>query len=209
VSLSPGKRLARASPDERRRLLAPVIVEIAPRLFRYGMYLTWRRDHAEDLVQRAVLEFLEGYRGYDGPAEPDPVLWHLKGRMRSLNDKRSSYRRVDRRLDTTGHTAERNPDARRDRDRLELVAPASERPEALVHEKRKIDFRARVIERLREEVRDDPKLSALLEMQMAGELPVAEKARRLGVDEAGYIALNKKLVRRAERIAEELEDERR
>ena len=48
--------------------------------------------------------------------------------------------------------------------------------------------------------------NALLALQRGDEdLSVAEKARRLGVGEARYLALNKRLHRLARRIAKELQ----
>jgi hypothetical protein len=65
-----------------------------------------------------------------------------------------------------------------------------------------------VLARLPAAVADDAELATLLAIQMnEGDLPLLEKAKRLGTDKAGYIAANKRLERRAVRLAQEIRDE--
>ncbi len=198
--------------NARDELFAEMLSELAPGLTAFALKQTRSPERAKELLQRAIVWLLAkiaaGAYPEAWPPEAAKVGLKLRWKIRSLNDKRSGERRRDDRVDTIG--VERDPDEAPTSVRYELTAPESERSEALIEQRDDAILRKKVLELLPAAVAGDAALSALLAIQIhEGHLSLAEKAKRLGTDKNGYIALNKRLERAGQRVLQELLDEER
>jgi RNA polymerase sigma-70 factor, ECF subfamily len=70
-------KIARGLREGNRELLADLVEHSQPRLVRYLLYLTGRRDYAEDLAQETWIRVLQRGSQYNGRQRFDPWLFAI------------------------------------------------------------------------------------------------------------------------------------
>ena len=130
-------KIARGLRERDRELLADLVERCQPRLVRYLLYLTGRREYAEDLAQETWIRVLQRGSQYNGRQRFDPWLFaiarnlaidYLRKKRKavqtaSLPDDRDEILLVSSTGPSPFEAAARSEDAMRLAGRLQTLSP--------------------------------------------------------------------------------------